>query len=188
MAVTLPRLPDATSIEITLTTRATIQEPVMGGTDQRIARMGDRWSVKVDCQPMYARQAMAFIALLNQGLIERVVFEIRQPGIDLKAYSDGTVVGSAAGRTLRHTGGGPAKFVGQFFSLIKDGVRYLHQINAVNGDTLTFSPMLKVPVTGGETLEFGAPKIEGYLEGNKQNWTTRFVGSTGLSFSIRESR
>lgn len=188
MAVVIPTLPDPASVEITLNSSATTQNPYLGGPQQRISRMGDKWSVKVECRPMHIRQASVLNAVLLQGLSEKVLLEVRETGQNLTAYSDGAVVGSAAGRSLTHSGGGAAKFAGQFFSVVKNGVRYLHKITGVSGQVLTFLPMLKVPLTGGEVLEFGAPKIEGFLSGNSQSWTVGLVANTGVTFIVEEAQ
>jgi hypothetical protein len=188
MAVVIPTLPDATSTEITLNSSATDQRPYLGGPIQRISRMGDKWSVKVECRTMHVRQASVLVAILLQGLSEKVLLEVREPGQNLSTYTDGTVTGAAAGRTLTHAGGGAVKFPGQFFSVVKDGVRYLHKITGVSGQVLTFLPMLKVPLTGGEVLEFGAPKIEGFLSGNSQSWTVGRVANTGVTFIVDEAQ
>lgn len=150
--------------------------------------MGDKWSYKIDCRPMRPRQGLELIARLNQGLSEKVIMVVAQPGLSLSAFSDGTVTGSASGRSLNHAGGGAEKFVGQFFSVVKNGVRYLHQITAVSGANLQFLPMLKVPLTGGETLEFGAPKIEGFLNGKTNSWTVSLASAVGVSFTIDEAQ
>lgn len=188
MATIIPRLPQA-SIEITLNSLSTDQKPYLGGPVQRIARMGDKWSVKVEARPMHARQAGPIVVALMQGLSEKVIYEVRQAGVDLTGYSTNTVVGTARGRSLTHnTDTGPAKFVGQFFNVVKDGVNYLHQITAVSGQTLNFYPMLKVGLTGGETLIFNEPKIEGFLNQNSQGWTVGMVANLGVSFTITEAQ
>ncbi len=188
MATVIPSNFVAASTEITLKSSATQHNPTLGGPSQRIARMGDRWSYKVDVAPMRTRQAGPFVTALLAGLSEKVLIEVRQTGVDLTAYSSGTVTGAASGRTLVHSGGGPTKFVGQFFSVVKNGVRYLHQITAVAGSTLTFLPMLKVGLTGGETLEFGSPKLEGFIDGNSQSWTVGRVANLGTSFVVVEAQ
>jgi hypothetical protein len=189
MAITIPSLPNATSTEYTLNSSATDQKPYLGGPVQRISRMGDKWSVKVQCPPLKARQAAAVLATLTAGLSEKVVLEVRQPGLDLSAYNDtGTVTGAAAGRTMVHAGGGTTKFVGQLFSVISNGVRYLHQITLVSGQTINFVPMLKVPLAGGETIEFRTPKIEGFITGNSQSWTQGRLANVGVTFQVDEAQ
>lgn len=188
MAITIPRLPQS-SIEITLNSLSTDQKPYLGGPVQRIARMGDKWSVKVDARPMHARQAGPIVVALMQGLSDKVVFEVRQSGVDLSDQANGIVSGNARGRSLTIAEeAGQAKFVGQFFNVVKNGVHYLHQITAVSGRVLSFYPMLKVALTGGETLIFNEPKIEGFLSQNTQGWTVGMVANLGVSFTITEAQ
>jgi hypothetical protein len=192
MAVTIPTIPAGTSTEITLRSSSTDLTPYLGGPTQRIARMGDRWLYKVECRPMKVVEAGAVIAALVSGLSEKVLCPIVQDGVDLSGYSNGAVVGAVTGgSTLTHSGGGATKYVGQFFSIVKSGVRYLHMVTGVSGSgnsVLTFRPMLKVPLAGGEVLEFGAPKIEGFVDGNEQTWTVGLVSNLGVTFQIVEAQ
>lgn len=136
---------------------------------------------------MQSRQAGAFVSALLLGLSDKVLCPLKISGFDLSAYSDGTAT-SGAGRSLVHAGGGATKFKGQYFSLVSGGVRYLHMITDVSGQTLSFVPALKVPIAGGEVIEFGAPKIEGFLEGGEQSWTIGLVQNLGVSFRIVEAQ
>jgi hypothetical protein len=145
--------------------------------------------VDFDLQPMRVDQAGAIVATLVGGLNEKIVAPLKQNGLDLTAYSNGIVaIAESGGSSLTHSGGGPTKFVGQFFSVIVGGVRYLHMITAVSGQTLNFKPMLKRPLQVGDVLEFGAPKIEGFLEGTEQSWTIGRVANLGVSFRLVEAQ
>lgn len=189
MAVTFPTLPFGTTTEIALVSSAIDHRPYLGGPTQRLARLGDRWRLKVECRKMFASQAGPVIAALTQGLSDKLIVAIPQPGIDTSVWSNGTVNGAVTGgRTIVHAGGGAAKQVGQFISIIVSGKRYVHQITAVAGATLTILPALKVPLAGGETIEFGTPKMEGFIEGNEQSWTIGLAENLGVSFEIKESR
>lgn len=189
MAILFPAFPDSVSTKITLRSSSADLNPHLGGPIQRVSRAGDRWLLDVDLQPMRVDQAGAIVAALVAGVGEKLLCPIKQNGLDLSGYSNGTVVGAVAGGTsLTHSGGGPAKKVGQFFSMVVGGVRYLHMITAVGGATLTFRPMLKKPLAGGEVLEFGDPKIEGFIDGNEQSWTIGRVANVGASFRILEAQ
>lgn len=187
MAVVFPQIPIGSQTSVTMKSSSVDQTPFLGGPMQRIKRLGDRWIYEVQCRPMQSRQAGAFVGALLQGLSDKVLCEIKISGYDLSAFADGTAT-SGAGRSIVHAGGGGVKFRGQYFSLVKDGVRYLHMITSVTGQTLGFVPALKVPITGGEVLEFGAPKIEGFLEGGEQTWTVGLVQNLGVSFHIVEAQ
>ena len=159
----------------------------MGGNVQRVARLGDKWTYQVDLRPMFAWQSRPLIALLLQGLDAKVLCPIVIPGIDTSAATDAVAV-SGGGRSMIVTGDTTTKSLGQHFSLVANGVRYLHQITAITDQTIKFIPTLKVKIAGGEVLEFREPKIEGFLDGNEQSWTVGLVSNVGLTFKINEAQ
>lgn len=189
MAINLPTLPLGTNTEIKIRSNAVDHKPYLGGPTQRLSRLGDRWNVKVDCRPMHTAQAGAVVAALVQGLSDTVIYRVPQPGLNTAQWSDGQVDGAVSGgRIIDHTGGGAPKQVGQYISIIVDGTRYLHMVTAVSGQTLTIFPSLKVSLGGLETIEFGAPKIQGFLSGNEQSWTIGLAENLGVSFEIEEAQ
>ena len=137
---------------------------------------------------MSVNQAGVIVAALARGLSDTVIVPLHT-GFVLAGHADGAVSGTVAGGSqLSFTGGGSAaKSIGQFFSIVKDGVRYLHQITAVAGHTINFQPMLRTPLAGGELLEFGSPKIEGFVDGNEQSWSIGRLADLGVSFRVLES-
>jgi hypothetical protein len=188
MALQLPTLPIATTKTTLRTSGSDLTSP-FGGPTQRISRLADRWIIQIDLRPVPTTQAGPIVTALISGLTEKVLCPVALDGVDLSAYSNGTVAAPVLGGTsLTHAGGGPTKFVGQFFSIVKNGVRYLHIVTAVSGSTLSFKPMLKVPLAGGEVLEFGAPKVEGFLEGNEHTWSVGRVANLGTSFTVVEAQ
>jgi hypothetical protein len=187
MAIAIPTLPAGSSTTISLKSSAVDQAPYNGGRVQRVARLGDRWSYSVDLRPMYSLQSQPLIAILLQGLSATVLCPVIVAGVDLRGQTDVTAA-SGAGKSIVVSGSMAKKTVGQFFSLVSGGVRYLHQITAINGQTISFLPTLKVKVSGGEVLEFAQPKIEGFLEGSEQSWAVGLVGNVGLSFKINEAQ
>lgn len=189
MAITIPSFPRSANTKITLKTSAVDLVPPHGGATQRVARLADRWVYEVELRPMRAAQAGPFIVPLIQGLAQKVIAIVVQNGVDLTPYSNGTVNGAVTGgSSLVHAGGGATKFVGQYFSIVKNGVRYLHMVTGVSGQTLNFLPPLKTSLAGGETLEFGAPKIEGFIDGDEHSWTIGLVAEVGMAFRIVEGQ
>jgi hypothetical protein len=151
--------------------------------------MGDRWQIKIDCRPMDPVQAGPILSALAAGLNDKLLVRVPKYNLDVTKYSDGTVTSAVSGgRVINHTGGGAAKLVGQFCSIVIGGVRYLHQITAVSGQTLTILPSLKKPLVGGEVIEFGSPKIEGFISGTAQSWNLGLAMSVGVSFTVREAQ
>jgi hypothetical protein len=187
MAVAIPFFPAGSNTTITLKSSAVDQTPYLGGPLQRVARLGDRWSYSVELRPMYAAQARPFVTAIRQGLSAKVLCPVILSGIDLQGQTDCTV-NSGSGKNIVVTGTTATKTVGQFFSLVSNGVRYLHEVTAINGQTISINPALKVTIAGGEVLEFAKPYIEGFLDGNEQETTIGMVGNLGLSFRINEAQ
>ena len=132
MAINFPIIPHGSTTEIKINSSAVDQTPFLSGPVQRIARLGDKWSVRIDCRKMFAKQAGPVIAALIAGLSDHVIMRVPQPGIDTSVWSIGSIAAAAAsGRQIRITGGGAAKVVGQLFSIERNGIHYLHQITAV---------------------------------------------------------
>lgn len=188
MAITFPQIPFGSKTDITLNSSVVEQKPFLSGPVQRVARLGDKWSVSVECRKMFARQAGPVIAALIGGLSEHVIMTVPQPGIDTSKWSTGTIAAAATGgRQIVISGGGAAKVVGQLFSILKNGVHYLHQVTAVTGNNLTIQPALKTPVASGDQVDFRAPKIMGFVSGNSQSWSVGLAENVGLSFAIDEA-
>lgn len=189
MAIQFPLFPQGSSTEISLISSSVDLKPYMGGPQQRYSRLGDRWRLKVEMRKMHAAQAGPILATLVQGVGSKLLVPVHQPGLDTSVWSDGQVAQAVSGgRVVKHNGGGAAKQVGQFVSIIVNGVRFLHQITLVSGQDLTLYPMLKKPLIGGEVMEFGLPKIEGFSSGNEQGWTIGLALSVGVSFEIVEAQ
>lgn len=188
MAITFPTIPFGSTTEIKLNSSAVDQAPFLSGPVQRIARLGDKWAVRIDCRKMFARQAGPVIAALIAGLSELVIMRVPQPGIVTTVWAVGSIATAATGgRQITISGGGAAKVVGQLFSIEKNGVHYLHQITAVTGNNLTIQPALKTAVASGDQVDFANPKITGFVAGNSASWTVGLAENVGLSFEIGEA-
>lgn len=193
----LPIIPQGSQTNIRLKSNANILESSFGGPSQRNAKMGDRWTLEVVCRPMRAAQANPVITALLQGLSEKLIAAVPQPGFEIGNPGNPTV--SAAGQSgssMTISGFTPGYQIrnGQFFSIVANGVRYLHRARAdvtANGSgaaTVQFLPMLKVSPPAGSVCEFAAPKIEGFVDGNEQGWTVGMVANVGLTFKINEAQ
>lgn len=167
----------------------------LGGADQKLNRLGDRFALDVTMPPLTVpNEAAAWVAALIQGQKDGVLFEWPQ-GIDIDGTGDGTVDGAdQAGTSLDIEGiAAGRKFLrGQFFSVVHAGRRYLHIVTAaavasVGGKaTLSVEPMLRVSYADGALVEIDTPKIEGYLEGNSRDWSLDTAMYVGLQYRIKE--
>ena len=136
---------------------------------------------------MHAAQSRPLVTAIRAGLSSKILCPVIIAGIDLTGQTDCTAQ-SGAGKSITVTGVTSTKEVGQFFSLVANGVRYLHEVTAINGQVLSINPSLKVAIGGGEILEFAVPKIEGFLDGVDKDVTIGMIGNVGLSFRINESQ
>lgn len=154
--------------------------PQNGGAVQILMRLGTRSSLdfvlpRMPTEPLgriwsaQLRLAKLFGALLPFG----------QDGFHVGAPGSPVVAGAGqAGMTLAARGFQPgyAVRVGQAFSLVHAGRRYLHFIAeqglSLDGTLmLSIFPMLRVIPDYSDVLEFARPMIQGSLSGQSVKWT-----------------
>lgn len=168
----------------------------LGGADQKLNRLGDRFTIDVTMNTMETDEdAAAWIAALIQGKKDGAIFPWPQ-NIKIDGSGDIAVDGGGQGGTTLNVRGSSAgrKFLrGQFVSVVHDGRRYLHIITAAataNGAgkaALGVEPMIRVPYSNGALVEVDVPKIEGFTEGNRQDWSIDVARNVGLQFRITEA-
>lgn len=166
-------------------------KPYLGGNTQRISRLSDRFSYEVTCQPMHLVQAGKLVAALIQGLSEKVSCRVFQDGFPYDDYTDNQPLGAAAAagaNQLVLTNTGKPPLVGQFVSVRKSNVHYLHMITAVSGNTVTVAPNLKTSFSTTATAYLKTPRIEGFIDGNEQAWDIGMVSNLGVTFRVVEAQ
>ena len=173
------------------------QASVLGGTDSRIVRMGDRWAVDVETYPVeYADHGMKYLSRLVRGMKDTVRMAFREPGVKPRSYGTPVVASAgSAGTFLPVSGLIPGDVIkeGKFFSMIIGGTSYLYQVAVadvtVSGSgtaTLQIEPMLRRQPAAGTALDF-EPKIEGFIQGNEQSWNVSRSKYLPFRFTIKES-
>jgi hypothetical protein len=169
----------------------------LGGADQRVNRLGNRWACTVELPPMRPEKARAWSAALVRGLQEGVSWRIRQVGTP--TGSPGTVLVKGAGQgglNLLCDGftNGFVLYAGQWLSILTGGQRYLHQsvstqVAGASGElTIALDFPLRVTPADNSPVELGAPMIEGLLA-DVPGWSLdpdRLA--RGFSFTIAEAR
>lgn len=172
------------------------QDPILGGPQSKVLRMGDRWAIDVETYPAeYAEHGMKYLSRLVRGLKETVWLAFPEPGVKPRSYG-APVVASAgsAGTSLPVSGLIPGDVIreGKFFSMIIGGQSYLYQVAVadvtVSGSataTLQIEPMLRRQPPAGTALDF-EPKIEGFVQGNEQAWNTSRSKYLPFRFTIKE--
>nr|WP_047166907.1 hypothetical protein [Sphingomonas sp. Y57] len=196
MAILIPAYPGpASAVPGYLDWGGVISSP-LGGVDQKLNRLGDRFTIDVTMNTMpTAEDATAWVAALIQAQKDGGIFPWPQ-AISVNGSGDAVIDGPGqAGTTLKLRGlsSGRTFLRGQFISVVHGGRRYLHIIAAAgvaNGSgkvSLLVEPMLRVAYSDGAVVEIDEPKIEGFLEGNRRDWTIDVAMNIGLQFRITEA-
>lgn len=172
------------------------QDPILGGPQSKVLRMGDRWAIDVETYPAeYAEHGMKYLSRLVRGLKETVRLAFPEPGVKPRSYGTPVVASvGASGTSLPVSGLIPGDVIreGKYFSMIIGGESYLYQVAVADvavgsGGTanLQIEPMLRRQPPSGTALDF-EPKIEGFVQGNEQAWNTSRSKYLPFRFTIKE--
>jgi hypothetical protein len=194
----LPQLPQPTTLTYQLQSNATPLTPILGRAQQRIQRLGDKWTFQFACRPLMYNQAIGVTTLLTGGLSQKIRSYFPQPFVNTSGAGSSITFANASGAsgtTVAMTGFTPGYTVviGQFFNVVTNGVANLYQVTGnVTADSsghasVSFQPMLKAPPNSGDHIEFANPVIEGFVQGSSQQWQLSRVQSVGFSFAISEA-
>lgn len=147
------------------------RKPPLGGQAQMLNRDGDRWAVQVTLPPLDPADTRRWQAALKAASRTGGRWKIRQLELQIASFGPVLVAGAdQVGQMLEVDGGTPGApwAQGQFFNLITDGQRYLHQLAtagsfAADGTaTLPLVEPLRVVPADNDALDF-APRIEGWV-------------------------
>lgn len=198
MSIALPADPAPTSAEPAYLDWGGQLRPIFGGAVQKLNRLGDRFALNVVMPVMEsADDGRVWVANLVLAQRQGAIMEWPQHSLDVGQPGAPVVDGAGqSGSTLALRGFAPdyAVRIGQFFSLIEGGRRYLHMAAAdmlADADgrmALPIAPMLRVRPANGAICEFVQPMIEGFLDGDRRSWSIDTAMFVGLSFSIGEAR
>jgi hypothetical protein len=121
------------------------------------------------------------------------------PLMDLNPGGPGSVLINGAGQdgsTLNLDGFTPDYVIreGQFFSVVTSGTHHLYMAAAetiANGSghaALPISPMIRVQHADNDVCHFGAPMIEGFVQGEVFQWNWAVTNIASLQFEIHERK
>jgi hypothetical protein len=147
-----------------------IQRGALGGPSQNLQRLGNRFSFALALPPLPASNVWTgkIVAAKQEGALIRIV----EPGFAGIVWPTlPTVAAAVAGGTTVTVQGLAAGFATppKWISFIHGGRRYAHLIvaatvaNGAGVSTFTISPMLRTPLSAGDTVEIASPKAEGLL-------------------------
>lgn len=150
------------------------QKAPFGGAFQRINRLGSRYGLEITYPRLRPEpDGRILISRVRRALTQGAGFAFPQPGLVIGNPGTPTANGAQSGSVFNFTGLTPGYVLreGQFFSVIVNGRRHLHEASAdgvANGSgnlTIAIQPMLRVPVPHGAVCEIAQPIIEGVLAG-----------------------
>ncbi|MBP8234453.1 MAG: hypothetical protein KAY22_19340 [Rhizorhabdus sp.] len=196
MAVLIPSSPGPGAVNPAYLDWGGVLRSPLGGADQKLNRLGDRFAIDVTMNTMASDdEAAAWVAALIKGKKEGAIFPWPQT-IDVDGTGDGAVDGAGqAGTTLNIRGvtTGRKFKAGQMVSVVHGGRRYLHMLMAAGTASsagkiaLSIEPMMRVSYADGAVVEIDTPKIEGFTDGNSQGWSVDVARNVGLQFRITEA-
>ncbi|MET0439132.1 MAG: hypothetical protein ABW043_16730 [Devosia sp.] len=175
-----------------------ILRPTMGGPDQLLNRLGNRFGVTVEVGELSSSslEGRRLRQQLLQGQTQGVIFTFPQDGGDTGTQGVPRVNGGAqSGNTLVIDGVTPGynAYEGQAISVSTAAIWYLYTVNAAataNGSgqlTLSITPMLRRSPNDNDIVELETPLIEGFLTSDV-SWVYTPGNWQGMSFTIEETR
>lgn len=172
----------------------TDQTPILGGSQSRVGRIGDRWGIDVVTAPAeYAEEGMVMVSRLTRGMTDTVLLGFPEPGVERLDYGAPVVSAPSAGSNLPLSGLKPGAQIreGKFLSVIVLGQRFLYQAAATRTEVggvvlLPIHPMIRVQPPVGSVVELADPKIEGFVQGNEQSWQVSRSKYLPFSFAVLE--
>ncbi len=196
MPVTLPTTPGNMAIKPFLVSFGAVLQGPLGGTAQRLNRMGDRYGLSVQLPRMNAVNAMLWNSALNAGLRGGVL--CRFPQVGFAVGTPGAVLVNGAGQagTVLNVKGATANYpfkAGQFVSIITPLRRYVYELAADSNATagglaaLTFVTPIRLSPLNNAVVEVAQPMIEGLLDGDGREWEVDRSRLYGMSFTVREA-
>jgi hypothetical protein len=191
MSIMLPSAPGIRTAKPRLLDFGGLLTPAGGGAVQKLNRLGNRFAMDIEFPPTRTEaDGRIFSTRLARALTLGVMCFVLQPGLIIGAPGSVLIDGNGqTGSTLNLKGFAAGYVVreGQFFSIIHAGRRYLHMaaedLAASGGGTMVLPivPMLRISPSDGDTVEFAAPIIEGWLSGNMAEWQLLLEPFTQIS-------
>lgn len=181
------------SVSPTLITARNSIVPAFGGPEQRRNRMGSRYSLKVQLEPMAPMDADEWADLDDET--ETCVLVIPQPGIDVGVPGSPIVAGAGqAGANLAVSGLTPHYIVRkhQWLTVETGGQLFCYRardyvVAAADGTaTIALKTMLRKPPADGDTVDLAVPRIEGFVTLDADAWKVDGNHLISLAFEIKE--
>lgn len=179
-SIMLPDKPGLSGAKIRLLDWGGRLIPWGGGVTQNLLRLGTRSGVEYKLPRMRSDpEGRLWGMKLREAKLSGVIVPFIQDGFDVGTPGEPVVDGDGQSGSILTVRGGTPNYgyrYGQAFSMIHEGRRYLHFVQATTladstgKATLPIFPMLRVIPDDGDVLEVAKPMIEGSLTGNEVAW------------------
>lgn len=170
----------------------------LGGDTQRLLRLGSRWAVDVVLPQMTRADAEYWLGPLIAAERDTALLNWKQPPAGVGTPGAPVVNGAGqTGATLNLSGLTPGYNlnIGQFFSFVTGGRRYVQMVTSLSvadgsgHAAASVWPLLRVSPADGDTVEISQPKIEGLISNFDSFpidvWNAEVVN---LKFTITEQK
>lgn len=182
----MPTTPGPIKANVRLVSQQNELRSAFDGAIQRLIRLGSRYAIDLEWEPMDYEESLAFIGLRRDA--DTVVVSVPQPGVEIGSPGTPRVSGGGQlGSTLIVDGVTPGYVLGagRYLSVITGGQRYLYataQSATANGSGVITIPLevpIRFPPSDDDVVEIAEPKIEGFatfgedlfmVDGNRHVW------------------
>lgn len=191
--IELPTVFSGVSITPSLITARNSLVPAFGGPEQRRNRMGSRYQLKVQLEPMPIEDANEWADLDDEA--ETCLFVIPQPGIETGTPGSPRVSGGGqAGASIVLDGLTPYYAIGKnwWISVVTGEQHFCYRarfqaIADGNGNlTIPLRTMLRKPPADNDVVEIAEPRMEGFVTVDDDAWMIDGNHLISLSFTIKE--
>lgn len=167
--------------------------PPLGGPEQRIQRLGSRWSVDLRIGALNATQAGALLGVIMKATTQGATVTTKWPQEAGSAHGTPKVNGGGQAGSSLVVDGLSADVIkaGTFFSMTISGRSYLHMVTddvtpAAGAATLSIAPMLRASPADNADLDMATPTIEGFLSEEVLTWSVTMMMAASFTLSITE--
>jgi hypothetical protein len=176
-----------------------VMRPSLGARALKINRMGSRFRIACSLPPML-NKAQGRICVSRLVQAKREGLRLAYPLLGVDQSGAGTVVVNGAAQTglginLRGVTAGWIAKEGFWLSIVDaTGQHYLHIVRSNSAAAsaggllaVAIEPMLRVPFADGAVVNFTAPMIEGFVDGDEIGWQMSLAHHIGIEFAIEEA-
>lgn len=169
--------------------------PPLGGTEQRINRLGSRYQITYAVDFDTDEEFRRFAQRLRRAKTEGARVRLPQVGINVGSPGSPLVDGAVAGGTTLPVKGLTPHYAvreGQFLAVTVSGQRYVHSVDAqvitdaAGEASLTITPELRISLAGDEVIELAIVYLEGLVEGDSVQWEHAVNSHEPMIFTVRE--